>query len=1256
MATFGNQQLHDLTSPLTKLYSDTKKSALTSNDAHTSANEQFPALHRKYRIQKDRFITWGLAWGDEGKGPDGNIDDAVAGAGLTETVDSVLRNIKDVIEEVEAIQRASLPQHTFTHTGEKVTTSPKPATFDQARYQDLLYDLTTSIDTLYDLSSSRRAIARGEHPSFTSTSTERSFGNSGKPTPMLKSLLRTPSFTSETTLVNPASFQRPTLSPYAGLPPRIELSALRLPEEGPPPYEPLGVPSTTRFVGRLIRSKISETLQVALGSGAPEVPVLVEYSNFDSIYRDTHVPPPLQRLEALAAHYQPMRPESQSDLSLLGFFEDPVQPRIGLVYDVPYSIQNRLQGTNETAAQNLAPVSLLKMVQKASKSQPQNSDSVTPSLEHRFRLAQRLVEQTYALHACGTPHGNINSNSVVFAMVAGETFRPQHAQAPLFASFDIFSRFSVEGVHKPANFNIYRHPEDSSHNSERDTEADIRHDFYALALVLLEIGLWTPLGDLYKPKYTLADFKLRIEKLWIPKLAARCGSVYMRVVETCFRMVDDPELSGYTTDGVYEQLLSKLRRCCFLDEADDGANGHGELGHGRSASAAKNSAPFSGSQVSKQRSEPSELLRSQSVDVSAPSTPYWSSPKTSSTDARPASRAQLSRQASLRTKDPAIRRIAMNPSLKEFKRKVTLIQRRWRAHRARRISQAFGNVEESQQMDASTIANLAGDAHVQKTKRQRWPCLELPQLAKHEWEQKYCYQLLKLCEKALKSSAESSHISLTMYGETPETARPTFLITCEKSAAKIKHTLKRHFRYDTAMFDIRVKSGECIRRCRRAKKHGDSAAYRSMAITGSLDKAANPDYQERPVCGASIGAYKDEEHLPPVSFGGVVLVDGVAYGMSVHHMLESNEEEVNEEQADAGAAHDDDSDTSSIRSSDNISIYSHSDDESTIRPPSTLSDDDELPDVSEGDVAGITPDDYDEVSVTQPALDDAIDCDLHVDEGSDSDSDSGIDEDHLLSYKLGQVHASSGLKRSTISHQEGFKSIAQSLPQEIDWALFALLPPRVHPYNVVKGGAKYTSSTTIDISKDSHKDTYPTSIKPTADLACAKVHCLGRTSGLADGTISSTMDLVKIHGRRTFSASWTVDGAFGVGGDSGAWVVSNDDGRVCGHVLASKQGRTFICPMELLLEDIRATLGAGVVELPARAVKAASGVAEAKKKRNAAKAERKVEEVLGALRLEEREGGSGGGGGAVGGGVALPRSPVRRSMAVNRPAAVEIAG
>jgi 8-oxo-dGTP pyrophosphatase MutT (NUDIX family) len=47
-------------------------------------------------------------------------------------------------------------------------------------------------------------------------------------------------------------------------------------------------------------------------------------------------------------------------------------------------------------------------------------------------------------------------------------------------------------------------------------------------------------------------------------------------------------------------------------------------------------------------------------------------------------------------------------------------------------------------------------------------------------------------------------------------------------------------------------------------------------------------------------------------------------------------------------------------------------------------------------------------------------------------------------------------------------------------------------------------------------------------------------------------------------------------------VIENKYGRVCGHVLAFCESRklAYICPMEVLLEDIQRTLGAKKVCLP----------------------------------------------------------------------------
>ncbi|KAK5108465.1 hypothetical protein LTR62_008283 [Meristemomyces frigidus] len=1247
---------HTRRSHLTKLYDDTKKSALTSINVYNRTIELFPDLQRKFRIQKDRLMTWGLTWSDDEKEGDVNIDDAVARAGLTETVDSVLRNIKDVTEEAERLANAP---RALGLGGEKAAV-PRNAPFDRSRYEDLIRDLTTSIDILYELSRSRKALARADYPGFGAMGMEHLRTEKSAASGPLVTRRASPA-PSELTLVNPPPFQRPSLSPYAGLPPSIDISALRMPVEGPPPYESLGIPATPRLAAYLIRSKTSEGVQDRLGSTAAEVPVLVEYATFDSVYHETRVAPPLERLEALAGYLQPMRAESQTNLSLVGYFEDPSQPRIGLVYDVPYAIQNKLQATIEHPQQSWTPTSLLKLVQKASKMQAPAGDSV-PALEDRFRLALQLIEQLHELHSCAIAHGNINSSSVLFTFVTGEPVAHQ-VRSPTWASFDLFSKHNIEGGSRASNLNIYRHPDDTRQSLHRSLVGDFKYDFYSLAVVLLEVGLWTSIGEVYKAKYTLSDFKVRLERVWIPKLAQKCGSVYMRAVEACFHMADNPAVAGLTIDGYYAPILARIRKCCALDEDSSSQEflSRSSSFIQRTPSAPDNKIsrkPVTASTrqmpLTRQHSEPTDLPHSDVVgpqsrtprrEASLPIFATTTVPSSYSSAAlsehahverKPSHRSKLSSSSTKSlTRQQMSGMFTSTPSFKDYKRRVTLIQRKWREHadnrrRRQAPSHNITNVAQlSEYMSYDNISTNPLTLKPTKPARRAFSGLSVPKEVVDYWEQDASPRLARLCDRALKGSKESASICVTMYGETLETARPTFLVTC-KSTVKMKQMLQKYFKHDPAFCCVRVKKtnpGNEITYSRRSRLHGDSAARRTMALADSTDRAMNPDYQERPLCGASIGAYRDDEHLPPVSFGGVVLLDDTAYGMSVHHMLEHpDEDQEGGDDRGEGNDADDASETSSLGSnSDNVSLFSESDydDESTVRPASTISDSGTTIQIHHGDLPGIHPEtDYEDIDVTQPALDDAIDCDLHAD-GSDEgvDEDDGIDEDHLDSYKLGQVFASSGLKRSVASTQNGFKSISQSLPQEIDWALFELVPPRVHPFNIIKGGTKFCTTGNV------RGDTYPVAIRQSSQLACAKVHCLGRTSGLSSGVISTTMELVKIHGRSTFSASWTVDGGFGAGGDSGAWVISNDDGRVCGHVLASKTGRTYICPMDLLLEDIRRTLKVGSVSLPCMAAtQAENSVCQRAGKVMAA--------ALQNMRVTESEVG----------GVALPVSPARRSV------------
>jgi hypothetical protein len=121
-----------------------------------------------------------------------------------------------------------------------------------------------------------------------------------------------------------------------------------------------------------------------------------------------------------------------------------------------------------------------------------------------------------------------------------------------------------------------------------------------------------------------------------------------------------------------------------------------------------------------------------------------------------------------------------------------------------------------------------------------------------------------------------------------------------------------------------------------------------------------------------------------------------------------------------------------------------------------------------------------------------------------------------------------------------------------------------------------------------------------------EVQCIARTSGLQTGRILQGLTTVKIYGRASPSHTYQISGrpavsgaqtgsaqvpgqapkragaALGIPGDSGAWVIDRQDGRLCGHVLAWSERKqvAYICPMDVLLLDIAETLEARDIRLP----------------------------------------------------------------------------
>jgi hypothetical protein len=149
----------------------------------------------------------------------------------------------------------------------------------------------------------------------------------------------------------------------------------------------------------------------------------------------------------------------------------------------------------------------------------------------------------------------------------------------------------------------------------------------------------------------------------------------------------------------------------------------------------------------------------------------------------------------------------------------------------------------------------------------------------------------------------------------------------------------------------------------------------------------------------------------------------------------------------------------------------------------------------------------------------------------------------------------------------------RNLSHEIDWALFKFSLTRQPSANRVEGAA-------VGCLLDGF---YPVASVPLEELPGLDVHGIGRTTGLCRGRILPQITSVKIKGRQTPSQSYVITGGLGVPGDSGAWIIANADGRACGHILAwsDKRQVAYFCPMDVMFDDIKETLGAKEVSFPA---------------------------------------------------------------------------
>ena len=1086
---------------LTKMYTDTKSSYdFVKEPVKNAQDPELLSLHRKLRIQKDRLVSWGLEWSDPSQSPD--IDESISKAGLSELVGSVMSTIKEILAEAEPLWQSSKRMAADEKSPDLSLDRKAPIiVWDKSRFEDLMRDLTMSIDTLYDLSKTRQSARKGSMRPESSSSLSHQKGSEER---LFESTrMSTPQQIDPASLIWPPGDLKYTTQGYSQ-PAKSSRHIVFMRRPTPP---------------------VADARRVA-GPGPP-VPILLEHAPYDPIYSVTGITPSMTRFEKLfaglsQAYISSDRPVATL-LPLIGYYEEAEHSRFCLLFALPTHF-----GPMDIENPSLRMPSISRL------SDLLFSPVFEPSLEVKYRLAYNISNAVFDLHSKGVVHGNLASSNVIFLEYQQASRQPLdltrvNMRQSYLTSYDLFSDNATDNS-EPRSDTLHRHTLDPRITRYTNFTAESKSlDLYSLAILLLEIGLWSSLSEVF-PARTVPENPTSVFK----QLAARCGSLYVKAVKACWSAPEDELSQRARPDVMLQKVVWKVSKaldaCCAIDEASDDDNG------------SEDSPPMPSSPV--RASAPSTALKRFRRDVKPPELP-----------------SRLSEESMIW---PTEKPLSVKPRSSEKTQAYEMP-----------ASSGMCPIPHSNFLSHISPVELVKP----KPKLRTYPSIRISQEHLNFWHTGLMPHINHVLRGFYKKYPESVEISLESVGESSSKTKPTILVICT-SVNKVRSILKKSLVYDKATYGLKVCRGKVV----RSRKSG---VKRSMASEIGEIEPKNVGHQQCPLNGASIGAYVNEHHLPPVSFGGLIMVDDKPYGMTVHHMLDDpsdNEEEdapihtrpdspilrssargfampnltpldTHAEQAYfSGGEEGDEDEEYNYALSDYDSLSSTS----SAASLSEFSDTDSLSDFSPfepGDIPGIAHSSNGfEYIITQPAIDD-VPIDFYP-------SPDTRDEDHLDSCTLGEIHASSGIRRRTDS----------GIVHEIDWALFSFDSSREPSRNYISEGAKYCSV----------PGPYPTVIVPLSEMGDLAVHCMARSSGLQEGRIMPAMCILKIYGRKTPSSSFQVAGKIGIPGDSGAWVVGNEGGGLAGQVLAwSERKRVgYLCPMSVVVKDMAETLGARTISLP----------------------------------------------------------------------------
>ena len=213
--------------------------------------------------------------------------------------------------------------------------------------------------------------------------------------------------------------------------------------------------------------------------------------------------------------HQP-KPPGFRVLDCIGTFHDTKNQSFGIVYRYP--------------SRNVISVRLSALLRQRGKKQ-----EIYPGIHEKLTLAKALVSSIHNFHVSGWVHKDIASYNILFFPISEKEWKGLELSKPYVVGFHHSRKDEIgEYTYAPASDDTkqrYQHPK------YRDgLTGYVKHyDYYSLGLLLLEIGLWTSLTEIYKhyPSHKPHELLKEYTKFCNVDLKRTMGQIYAAVTINC---------------------------------------------------------------------------------------------------------------------------------------------------------------------------------------------------------------------------------------------------------------------------------------------------------------------------------------------------------------------------------------------------------------------------------------------------------------------------------------------------------------------------------------------------------------------------------------------------------------------------------------------------------------------------------------------------------------------------------------------------